>query len=112
MNSRNGPRASVAQPQVVRRIPPRLALAWVAAGTLLTGCQTFNYTEEDWDRERERAAAWAAEAHRYGSPSGVPSGFGPLHLDPGSICIPSGAWGGACAPSAGGFAGGFAGSGK
>ena len=46
-----------------RHWPPALAITM--ACLLLTGCQTFNYTDDDLAREREKlAAGWASGSWR------------------------------------------------
>lgn len=70
-------------------------LAWIIGTGLLTGCQTFNYTEADFARERGRIAAWAAGPHGlWGGHAPRGGSFGRLSVNVGDICpTPAGSFG-------------------
>lgn len=74
----------------------QLTLAWIIGAGLLTGCQTFNYTEADFERERARVASWAAGPHGLWGGHAPPGGsFGRLDMNVGDICpMPAGSFGG------------------
>lgn len=74
----------------------QLAPAWILGTGLFTGCQTFNYTEADFARERARVEAWAAGPHApWGGHVPAGGGFGRLDMNVGRICLPSaGGYGG------------------
>ena len=78
-------------------------VAGIVAAGLLTGCQTFNYTDADLERERAQEAARLAgrDPFGFGPGYGPPPDFGPLHLDAGPLCVPQGSLGGFCLPSTG-----------